>query len=126
MSAETGSSYGITVVDNSRFTVASAGTYNIQFSAQITDTGNSSPKTVDIWLAIDGVNVPDSNTQLDINSNNGKIVAAWNFVVEMTAGQYAQILWTATNSSVVLLYTGPQTNPTRPAVPSIIVTLTQV
>jgi hypothetical protein len=126
MSAETGSGNGVSVVDNSKFTVVSAGTYNIQFSAQIEDTGNASQKTIDIWLSINGTPVDNSNTQLQINSNNGKVVAAWNFVVEMTAGQYAQIMWTATASSVLLLYTATQTNPTRPAVPSVIVTVTQV
>ena len=126
MSAETGSGSGVTVVDNSKFTVESGGTYNIQFSAQIEDTGNASQKTIDIWLSIDGTPVDNSNTQLQINSNNGKVVAAWNFVVEMAAGQYAQIMWTATASSVLLLYTPTQPNPTRPAVPSVIVTVTQV
>jgi hypothetical protein len=127
MSAETQTSgSGVTVVDNSKFTVLSAGTYNIQFSAQIEDTGNSSQKTIDIWLAIDETPVNNSNTQVQLNSNNGKLVVSWNFVEPLSAGQYVQIMWTASNSSVILNTLGAQINPTRPAVPSVIVTITQV
>ena len=119
-------SNGVTVVDGSKFTVVSAGTYNLQFSVQIESTKGGSPETVDIWLSKNGTNVDYSNTQLSLNSNNGKTFAAWNFVESLDAGGYFELKWSASDNAIQLVTLGTQTNPTRPAVPSVIVTVTQI
>lgn len=119
-------SNGITVVDGCKFTVASAGTYNLQFSVQIESTKGGSPETVDIWLSKNGLNVDDSNTQLSLNSNNGKTFAAWNFVESLNSGGYFELKWAASDNAIQLVTLGAQINPTRPAVPSVIVTVTQI
>ena len=127
MSADTVTiSSGVTVVAGSRFTVSQAGVYNLQFSAQIESSKGGSPETIDIWLSKNGTNVPDSNTQLSLNSNNGKIVAAWNFVETLDVGGYLELKWSVSAIEIQLVTTGAQTNPTRPSVPSVIVTMTQI
>lgn len=127
MSADTTTiSNGVTVVDGCKFTVATGGTYNIQFSAQIESTKGGSPETIDIWLSKNGTNVDDSNTQLSLNSNNGKIVAAWNFVESINSGGYFEIKWSVSDVLIQLVNLGTQINPTRPSVPSVIVTVTQI
>lgn len=127
MSADTVTlSSGVTVAEGSRFTVSQAGVYNLQFSAQIESTKGGSPETIDIWLSKNGTNVPDSNTQLSLNSNNGKIVAAWNFIESLNAGGYLEIKWSVSATEIQLVTTGIQTNPSRPSVPSVIVTMVQV
>lgn len=127
MSADTVTlSSGVTVAEGSRFTVSQAGVYNLQFSAQIESTKGGSPETIDIWLSKNGTNVPDSNTQLSLNSNNGKIVAAWNFIESLNAGGYLEIKWSVSATEIQFVTTGIQTNPSRPSVPSVIVTMVQV
>jgi hypothetical protein len=128
MTAETvSSSSGVTVSADTRFVVASAGTYNLQFSCQIESTGGGNTQTMDIWLAINGNNVDNSNTQVVGNSNNGRSVAAWNFVEPMNAGDYFELKFSVSDIRLGFAYDpGPFTNPTRPAVPSVIVTVTQV
>ena len=117
---------GVTVSAGTRFVVASAGTYNLQFSSQLESTGGGSTQTMDIWLAINGNNVSNSNTQVVGNSNNGRAVAAWNFVEPLNAGDYMELKYRVSDVRLGFAYDGPQITPTRPAIPSVIVTVTQV
>jgi hypothetical protein len=127
MSAATQTSgNGVIVSADTRFVVASAGTYNLQFSCQIESTGGGSAQTMDIWLAINGNNVDNSNTQVVGNSNNGRSVAAWNFVEPLNAGDYMELKFRVSDIRLGFAYDIAQINPTRPAIPSVIVTVTQV
>ena len=128
MTADTQTSgNGVIVSADTRFVVQYDGTYNIQFSSQIESTGGGNTQTMDIWLAINGDNVPYSNTQVVGNSNNGRSVAAWNFVEPMNAGDYFEIKFRVSDIRLGFAYdAGPFINPTRPDIPSVIVTVTQV
>lgn len=116
---------GVTLVAPSRMTVSHSGRYNLQFSAQVEQT-NSGTDSVDIWLAKNGVNVPWSNTRMWLVGNNAKQVAAWNFVINLGAGDYLQLYWSSVDSSVRLHAESMTTAPTRPEIPSVIATLTFV
>jgi hypothetical protein len=127
MSAATQTSgNGVIVSADTRFIVASAGTYNLQFSCQIESTGGGSTQIMDIWLAINGNNVDNSNTQVVGNSNNGRSVAAWNFVEPLNAGDYMELKFNVSDTRLGFAYDASQINPVRPAIPSVIVTVTQV
>lgn len=115
----------ISIVSDSRITMAKAGIYNIQFSAQL-DKTDSGDDTVQIWLRKNGQNVANSNTEMTLVGNNGKHVAAWNFVVQASAGDYYEIAWHSADTSVFINYIAETTSPTRPAIPSVILTATQV
>lgn len=116
---------GVSVASNSHVVIANPGVYNIQFSAQFAKT-DSGQDTVSIWLAKDGVNVPDSCTDIDLNNNNARSVAAWNFLVEVTVpNTYYELYWSSADTSMSILAQGARINPTRPAIPSVIVTVTQ-
>jgi hypothetical protein len=119
-------SFGVSIGSpSSRIVIANAGTYNVQFSAQLdkTDAGSDD---VTIWLDIDGNNVARSATDLTIAGNNAKLLAAWNWVYTFTAGQYFRLMWSSPDSDMRLVATGTRTTPVRPAVPSVILTVTQV
>jgi hypothetical protein len=127
MSAATQTSgNGVIVSADTRFVVASAGTYNLQFSSQLESTGGGSAQTMDIWLAINGNNVDNSNTQIAGNSNNGRAVASWNFVEPLNAGDYMELKFRTSDVRLGFAYDIATINPTRPAIPSVIVTVTQV
>lgn len=124
--SQTVASTTMTSTSYTKITVAQAGVYNLQFSAQFANT-SATPYDVDIWLTKNDVNEVDSNSQLTVpgkhGSINGHILAAWNFHVEMQANDYVEIVWRTENSSVFIEYTGTQTNPLRPAIPSVIATM---
>lgn len=115
----------LAVGNTSHVVIANPGVYNIQFSAQFAKS-DSGQDTVSVWLAKDGVNVPDSCTDLDLNNNNARSVAAWNWLVNPTvANTYYQIYWSSADTNMTIFAQGTRTNPTRPAIPSVILTVTQ-
>jgi len=116
---------GVSIVSGSRITVANAGVYNIQFSTQL-DKTDGGDDLVNIWLSKNGTNVANSNGQVTVLGNNGKYLAAWNYVLTLAANDYVQIFAQSPSTSMRVIASGTQTNPARPAVPSTIVTVTQV
>lgn len=116
---------GVTIVSNSRITVANAGTYNLQFSAQVEKTNNGND-SIDIWLAKNGTNVAWSSTRTWLYGNNAKHVSAWNFVITLAANDYLELMWSSANPAVQLTTEGTATAPVRPEIPSVIATLTFV
>lgn len=125
MSADTGSSSGVTLSANTRFVVSTSGVYNIQFSAQLV---KNSPATsvVFIWLSKNGSPVVLSNGEIALAGNSGeRQIATWNWVDEATTSNtYYEIEWTATVNNVTMDYIASPTY--GPAIPSLIVTVTQV
>ena len=118
----------VSITNGSRITVQNTGVYILQFSAQLANTANTNI-TYDIWLAYTGSNVANSNTQLDVNKSAGQIgraVAAWNWMLPIKANDYVQIMWSCNSSTGQIFATGSATNPSRPAIPSVIATLTQI
>jgi hypothetical protein len=119
---------GISIVSSSRITVANTGIYNLQFSAQLNNTANTNI-IFDIWFGVDGSPLSNSNTQVEIDKQPGTFgrnVASWNVVLPMTASQYAEIYWSCNAATGQLFYSGSVSNPTRPAIPSVIATMTQI
>lgn len=120
---------GVTLVDGSKLTVPKTGVYNFQFSFQLTSS-NSSIHDASIWVAKNGTNVPNTNTTISVPNRHGAIngaaVAAWNFVLSLAANDYIQFLWSVNDATISITAIAAQTNPVRPATPSVIVSVTQV
>jgi hypothetical protein len=79
--------YGISIQNNSEVTFSADGVYNIQFSAQFhkTDSGIDS---FDLWFKKNGSNITESNSVSTIYENDGKLIAAWNYMTQLDAGTY--------------------------------------
>ena len=115
---------GITASGNV-WTVANAGTYNIQVSYQFTKTDGGTD-FAESWIAINGNNVADTNTRIRLTSANDYVIFALNFVEEFTAGDTFQLRWYSLDPNIQLLAIPAPTNPARPAIPSVIVTCVPV
>jgi hypothetical protein len=107
----------------SKIYVNNTGVYNFQFSAQLDKSGGSA-SAVYIWPRINGVNVPDSATKIVIDGPNNEIVAAWNFVLVMQAGDYFELAWQSADTAVIVPYVAATGN--IPGIPSIIMTVNWV
>lgn len=116
--------HNVSIVSDSRITVDYAGVYNIQFSAQL-DKTDSGEDHVDIWLRYNGNNVPWSNTRLTMTKNDIKLVAAWNFVLTMDAGSYAEIAWLSDDATMRLYAETAGVSSQQPSIPSVILTVTR-
>jgi hypothetical protein len=116
---------GVTVVSGSTVQVANSGVYNIQFSAQI-QKSNASSEDMQIWIAKNNVNVPDSNTSITIQGSNNRLVAAWNWLLPLDTNEHVDLRWHSTDTTAYLLASGAANLPTRPAIPSVILTVNRV
>jgi len=117
---------GVSVVSDSRITISTGGVYNLQFSAQFARTGGVGFSTAEVWLSKNGTNVAETNGQVNIPQSGGKTIASWNYLIQANSGDYFQLYWSSTDTSLEVLYAAAGTNPTRPVTPAIIVTVTQV
>lgn len=104
----------------SRVYVDRAGSYNIQFSLQLIST-NASAKDVFIWADVNGTSVPESATKLTLSGSNSALVAAWNFVIAMSAGDYFRLMWSTSDTNVQIAHI-PESAPV-PGIPSVILTV---
>ena len=123
-------SNGITLSNSSRLNVAQAGIYNLQFSIQFTNTTNAS-QDVDVWFRKNGINIDKSNSRFGFAPRKGAgdpfhTIAALNFFVSLAANDYVEIMWRTTDTGVSIEHYAASSTPTRPAVPSVIATLSFV
>jgi hypothetical protein len=121
---------GVTMASGSRITVADAGIWNLQFSIQLKNTTNDG-QDVDIWFRKNGTNIANSNSRFHppprkSAGDPSHIIAALNFFIDMAANDYVEIVWRTENTGVSIEHFGTSTSPTRPAVPSAIVTMSFV
>ena len=115
---------GVSVEFSSHIKVARTGTYNVQFSAQLTKT-DSGNDTMDIWLRRNGVDVPISNSEITITASLHQ-VATSNYIIDLAAGDYVELMYSSADIATRIEAIAPGTSPTRPAGPSITVAITQV
>jgi hypothetical protein len=86
---------------------------------------------VDIWFRKNGTNIDNSNSRFHISQRKSSgdpshIIAALNFFVELNAGDYVEIMYKVGNVDVTLEHFAASASPTRPAVPSVIATVSFV
>jgi len=107
----------------SRLVVNKRGVYNFQFSLQL-DKNSGSLGYVYIWARINGTDVPNSATKLAIQGSTAEVVAAWNFVLELAAGEYFELMW-STDSTGCHISQGVAAPPV-PAIPSVLMSVTEI
>jgi len=116
-------SEGVTIASNTRIVLANVGIYNIQFSAQLVDTA-AGDSIIHIWIKKNGQNVPNSAGRIFLKANQ-ETIAAWNYVVPATSpNDYYELVWQSSDADAHILYQAATGN--IPAIPSIILTVTQV
>jgi len=116
-----GSVAGVSVVNNSQVTLSQAGTYNVQFSAQIETSAGAD--TVHIWFKKNGNNISDSASKVVLANNTAQIMTV-NILDEAVANDYYQLAYQTTNGNATILYEPASGN--IPAIPSVILTVTQI
>ena len=120
---------GVTLASGSRITVANAGTYNLQFSIQFNNT-DTQAHDADVWIRVNGTDYRDSNSIFGIPSTHGgadgHTIAVCNFYLLLAANDYVELAWHVDDTHVSAHYTAAGTSPTRPATPSVIVTIGQI
>jgi len=120
----------VTLVTGSKLTVANAGIYNLQFSAQLQNLDNA-PQDVFIWLKQNGVDITGSTGKVGMPARKSAGVPfhdikGWNYFLSMNAGDYVQIYWSTTNAAVTIETYAASGAPTKPSTASVVATLSFV
>jgi len=120
---------GVSVVSGNQITVANAGVYNVAVSVQVTST-NSQIHDAWFWFRKNGTDIPARGSQISVpqshGGNPGAIIFYVNIFEKMAAGDYVQLVWSTDNTTVSLQHVNALTSPTRPDIPSVILTINQV
>jgi hypothetical protein len=110
---------------NTKIKITNAGLYNLQFSAQLDRSSGGTLSSADIWLSKNGTDVPYTNTALEIpGGTSNETVAAWNWFVNASDGDYYEILWDSADAGTQLR--ANVTPAYGPAIPSVIATVNRV
>lgn len=120
---------GVSLSNSSRLVAGYSGIYNLQFSSQFTNT-DTQIQDVSVWFRKNGSNVANSNSEFSVPNSHGgtagRLIAALNYYIDLAKDQYVELMWSATSTNVTLDYIATQSNPTRPATPSVIATMCYV
>ena len=105
------------------------GIYNLQLGLQLRNV-NTSEQDATVWLAKNGTAIADTAGHITVPGRHGTVdghtIASWNYVLEVSAGEYLELYWHG-DSADLALYTYPVgTLPTHPAAPSVILTVVEV
>jgi hypothetical protein len=123
-------SNGVTLSNSSRLNVSQDGLYNLEFSIQFKNTTNDT-QDVDVWFRKNGTDIDKSNSRFGMQARKSSgdpahMIAAINFYVDMLTNDYIEIMWRPSDIGLSIEAYGTSTTPTRPAIPSVIATLTFV
>lgn len=120
-------SAGVSVVGLTRLTVAAAGTYRFDISAQIFHSGGGG-ETIVFWPRANGANIPNSASSIEMGNNNNRTLPYVATFVTLGAGQYVEWVFTSSTGTNVALEAYPAVvgPPAVPAIPSVIATVTRI
>jgi hypothetical protein len=107
----------------SRIVVDSEGIYNFDTSFQLDKTAGGTAEFY-FWFRLNGVDVPDSASQIRIQGNNAEIFSSLNYFFNLKANDYVELMFSVSDLSVEIIAV-PASAP-HPGIPSIILTVNNI
>ena len=123
-------SSGVSVQSSSQITFEYEGVYNIQFSVQSANDDNAT-QDIDIWFRKNEVDIANSNSRFGLAPRKSAgdpyhVIGSLNFVDSFAANDYVQLYWRSSSTAAYIEHYTAPSSPTRPAIPSVILTATFV
>jgi hypothetical protein len=104
----------------SRVYVDTPGIYNFDTSFQLDKTAGGVGLFY-LWFRLNGVDVPDSASQIRVQGNNAEVFSSLNYFFDLNAGDYVEIMYSVDDLSVQIL--AEAASAPHPGIPSIILTV---
>ena len=104
----------------SRVYVDTPGIYNFDTSFQL-DKTSGGVGLFYFWFRLNGVDVPNSASQIRIQGNDAEIFSSLNFFFDLNAGDYVELMFSVDSLSVQIL--AEVASAPHPGIPSIILTV---
>jgi len=123
---------GVRVENTDEIWFEKSGQYLVTFTLQVSNRSNA-VQEFEVWAGYNGTNYPLSNTRFDIPAR--KSGSVWAHIVPAITGiftvanpqtEYLTIKWWASSTDVFLEHYAAGTSPTRPEIPSVILTVNLV
>jgi hypothetical protein len=120
---------GIEVRNTNEIWFSLPGQYLVTFTLQVSNRDNAAHE-FEVWAGFNGSNYPLSNTRFDVPAR--KTSSVWGHAVPAITGiftvtnpdtDYLTIKWWSDSTLVFLEHYAAGTNPTRPEIPSVIMTV---
>jgi hypothetical protein len=120
---------GIRVENTDEIWFDRPGQYLVTFTLQVSNRSNA-VQEFEVWAGYNGTNYPLSNTRFDIPARKSSTI--WSHIVPAITGiftvnnpdtEYLTIKWWASSTDVFLEHYAAGTSPTRPEIPSVILTV---
>ena len=120
---------GVRVENTDEIWFEKSGQYLVTFSLQVSNRSNA-VQEFEVWAGYNGTNYPLSNTRFDVPAR--KSLSVWSHIVPAITGiftvtnpqtEYLTIKWWASSTDVFLEHYPAGTSPTRPEIPSVILTV---
>ena len=107
--------------------VTKAGIWKFAYSVQLDKSGGGT-EYVDIWIKVNGTNVPRSASRTTVAGQSGENFVMCEYILDLNLNDKIQVYFISPNATMKLAYfSGTGTAPNDvPAVPSIISTLVQL
>jgi hypothetical protein len=123
-------SNGVYVADTNKVYVRNYGIYNVQFSVQLANIGNTQ-EYADIWFRKNTTDVPRSASRFDLKERKSEgvpthLIGTVNCFIELDEGDYVQIAGAVSSTNVTLEHYAADGTVPRPAIPSAILTVDYV
>jgi len=113
---------GVSVVSNSRITYANAGNYSLEFDIQVENSA-ATRSDIYVWLRKNGTDVVGSTSVGSIpaiqTAVNGRVYLTGTHLITAAAGDYFEVVWGTSSTSVQLSTFAAGTSPTRPTAASV-------
>jgi len=116
----------VTLSGTTGMQVTNAGYYNVQFSAQVFRTTGSSSQHIDIWLRVNGTDVANTNSRVNVNDHSIYHVTAWNWFLLLAASDIVEIMYSVTAATIELRSEVANLIIPHPETPSVIATINRI
>ena len=117
--------HGVTINGGSstQITVEYSGIYNFQFTGSVY-SNSASPKNVYLWIRRNGTDIGYSTKQHVLSGSGDAVPVTWNFNIDMTAGQYLEMIWATSDTTAILEAAAPSSP--HPGIPSAVMAVSLV
>lgn len=120
---------GVALDGGNKIVPTTPGNYNISFSVQLVNSDTQAHDAT-MWFRKNGVDIADSGSRITVPTShggvNGHLIFYVDYALHLDSGDYIQLVWSAENVAISLETIAAGVSPTRPACPSVIVTVVQV
>jgi hypothetical protein len=77
-------------------------------------------------LRVNGTDIANSNTRINVNNNSVYQVAAWNWFLYLAASEVVEIMWATTAATIQLQSEVANLTIPHPETPSVIATINRI